>query len=111
MLGLRFSLPAGRALSRIVDEPWTPPLHLTEVGNRCRLSLSGCAYGHGETLQEAADDLVHKVLALVAQLRGGRFVRASTDMPPMDPRIAGLIHELAGIVESGGDVRQRLFGH
>jgi hypothetical protein len=87
-----------------------PPLHLTEAGGRCRLWIRGCAHGDGATLQEAADDLVHRVLGLAAQLAAGATLRASTDLPQPDPRLVALMHEVAQIAERGGDVRARLFG-
>ncbi len=87
-----------------------PPLYLTEVGGRCRLWIEGCAHGDGATLQEAADDLVHRVLGLAAQLRAGPTVRMSTDLPQPDPRLVALMHEVAQIAARGEDVRERLFG-
>jgi hypothetical protein len=46
------------------EERWTPALHFNVTGGRCRLSLVGYAYGDGSTLQEAADDLVARLLTL-----------------------------------------------
>ena len=60
-----------------VEPSYRPPLTVHEVGDRCRLSLAGLAHGHGGTLQEAADDLVERLLRLVLSLRrsGLRFCR------------------------------------
>jgi hypothetical protein len=52
-----------------MDQSWTPPLHLNEVGGRCRLSLVGFTSGEGDTLQEAANDLVARLLNLVICVR------------------------------------------
>jgi hypothetical protein len=93
-----------------VGDPWTPSLHLTEAGGRCRLWIGGCTYGDGVTLQEAADDLVHRVLLLAAQLRAAATLRTSTDIPPPDPRLLALLDEVGQIAAHGGDVRERLFG-
>jgi hypothetical protein len=71
---VRVRLPAGSTGPRAarppsipdgMDQPWAPALHLNEVGGRCRLSLVGDTCGDGDTLQEAADDLVARLLNLV----------------------------------------------
>jgi hypothetical protein len=93
-----------------VDGGWTPPLHVTEVGGRCRLWMSGCGYGEGATLQEAADDLIRRVLGLVEYLRTGASLQTSTDLPHPDPRVVALIYEIGRIAAHGGDIRERLFG-
>ena len=87
-----------------------PSLHVTEIDGRCRLWMTGCGYGDGATLQEAADDLVRRVLGFAAQLRAGASWPASTDLPRPDPRVVALIYELGRIAAHGGDVRERLFG-
>jgi hypothetical protein len=46
-----------------------PPLSVRETGRGCRLSLGGVAVGHGRTLQEAADELVGRVLDAALALR------------------------------------------
>ena len=91
-------------------EACTPPLRITETGARCRLWLSGCIYGDGTTLQEAADDLIRRVLRVAVGLRAGAPQRASTDLPPLDPGFVALMHEVDQITASGGDIRERLFG-
>src|SRR4051794_29774197 len=50
--------------------PWMPSLTVREHGHRCRLQLAGDAWGTGETLQGAADDLVARVLQHAPALRG-----------------------------------------
>jgi hypothetical protein len=92
-----------------MDEPWTPPLRLYETCGRCRLSLVGIASGHGDTLQEAADDLVARLLNLVAAMRSSGF-RAPGELGPPDLRLYAFLHELGEIAARGEDIRGRLFG-
>jgi hypothetical protein len=92
-----------------VAEPWSPPLELTDTGGQCRLSLAGCASGCGATLQEAADDLVARVLLMAARVRAGTAWPVSTDIPPPDPLVLQLLHEIGDVASRGGDVRARLF--
>jgi hypothetical protein len=52
-----------------MDQAWTPALELRQTGQRCRLSVGGRAHGDGATLQEAADDLVARLLITAMALR------------------------------------------
>jgi hypothetical protein len=90
-------------------EHWSPPLRLTEVEGGCRLSVGGCAHGYGATLQEAADDLVRRLLELATCVRAGDAGRTSTDLPRVDVRMLSFLHEVGVIAEAGGDVRRRVF--
>lgn len=92
-----------------MDERWTPTLHLHESGGRCRLSLDGVTYGNGESLQEAADDLVARVLQLIEAMRSSGF-RISGDFAPWDLRVFAYLHELEAVASRGGDIRRRIFG-
>jgi hypothetical protein len=73
-----------------------------------RLHLGSIAHGDGPSLQEAADDLVRRVLVI------GRAFRTSgiSVSPEAAHDVAGLsfICELDEIAAAGGDVRTRLFG-
>lgn len=89
-------------------EPWAPSLHLRETAGRCRLSLGGRASGEGSTLQEAADDLVGRLLNLSLSLRKSGL-SVSSEVPP-DPPWLDFLWELGEIAERGGDVRKRIFG-
>ena len=91
-----------------MPEQWSPPLHVHRHGSDCRLSLGGIAYGHGKTLQDAADDLVHRLLTLAMCTRTGGM-RFSTEVAP-DPRLFEFLWELGEIAARGGDIRPRLFG-
>lgn len=89
-------------------EQWSPPLQVRAHGLGCRLSLGGIAYGDGKTLQDAADDLVHRLLTLAMCTRTGGM-SFSTEVAP-DPRWLEFLWELGEIAARGGDIRPRLFG-
>jgi hypothetical protein len=86
----------------------SPALTVRERAGGVRLHLGSLAYGDGPSLQEAADDLVRRVLAL------GRAFRTSglSVSPEIMHDVAGLsfLYELDEIAAAGGDVRTRLFG-
>ena len=91
-----------------MPERWTPPLHVREHSGRCRLVLAGVTYGDGPTLQEAADDLVARLLNLVLYVRANGLPHAP-DLGPIDSRIAQFIWELGQTTADGLDLRDRLF--
>jgi hypothetical protein len=75
---------------------------------------SGCCSarwptGEGATLQEAADDLVARVLALVMAFGSGGIGPVSNEAPPPDPVLLNFLYELGDIAAAGGDIRERLF--
>jgi hypothetical protein len=88
---------------------WTPRLELLETGGRCRLSLSGWAHGEGETLQEAADELVARPLNLAMRFRGGGLWFPPALGRPAARELA-FVWELGDIAARGGDIRERVFG-
>jgi hypothetical protein len=90
-------------------ESWTPPLKLEEVEGRCRLSLGGLAYGNGRTLQEAADDLIARLVHLAATFRGSGF-RLSPEGPQLNNASLDFIWEIGERAARGEDVRPRVFG-
>ena len=90
-------------------EPWTPRLQLHESDGRCRLELAGVTCGSGASLQEAADELVARLLHLVAALRNSGF-RVPRELGPPDLRVFAFLHELDAIASRGGDIRKRIFG-
>jgi hypothetical protein len=81
-----------------------PPLRVRETGSRCRLSLGAWAYGNGHTLQEAADDLVSRLLGQARALRAGG-VAAPCELGPPDHRRLEFLWELAELSARGEDVR------
>jgi hypothetical protein len=88
-------------------ECWTPPLEANVVAGRCRLCLGGYAYGEGETLQDAADDLIARLLNLAMCFRSGFTI--STDLPPPDLRWLDFVYQLGEIAAAGDDIRGRVF--
>lgn len=63
----------------------------------------------GGTLQEAADALVARLLAIALAYRssGAGAVNAECGA---DPALVGFIWELGEIAARGGDIRDRIFG-
>jgi hypothetical protein len=90
-------------------ERWTPALSVREVAGRCRLNLGGFVHGEGTTLQEAADDLVSRLLALAMTLRSEAGFRVSPEMPGVDLRWFEFLYELGAIAARGDDIRDRVF--
>jgi hypothetical protein len=87
---------------------WVPPLSVRETGHGCRLSLGGIAVGHGRSLQEAADQLVGRVLDAALAVRTGGV--SFTPALPADPRLIEFLAEVAELSARGGDVRRRVLG-
>ena len=87
---------------------FTPTLQIAEMGGRVRLARYGFGYSEGATLQEAADELVRKMLVVAMAFRSGtsRF----TPEFPADRRLLDFLWELSEIAAAGDDIRKRLFG-
>ena len=90
-------------------EAWTPALSIREVGGRCRLDLGGHVLAEGATLQEAADELVQRLLAQALCLRSESGFRISPEGPAVDLRWFEFLYELGTIAATGGDIRERVF--
>ena len=90
-------------------ERWTPALSIREVAGRCRLDLGGQVHGEGATLQEAADDLVRRLLGLAMSLRSEAGFRVSPEVPGVDLRWFEFLYELGTIAARGEDIRDRVF--
>jgi hypothetical protein len=88
---------------------FTPALHIAEAGGAVRLGLAGFGYVEGATLQDAADELVRKLLVVVMAFRSGGVGRYNSECPP-DAATLDFLWELGEIAASGGDIRERLFG-
>jgi len=84
-----------------------PRLTITEHGERVRLTLVGLTSGEGASLQEAADDLIRRVLELAQAFRSGGF-RASGEIA-LDLEAVNVLCELGEIAAAGEDIRARLF--
>lgn len=85
-----------------------PSLTVTESAGRVCLHLGGFARGEGTSLQEAADDLVRRLLALALAFRAGGFAGCSEFRP--DLATMDYLYELGEIAAAGGDIRARVFG-
>jgi hypothetical protein len=85
------------------------PLTIQESPGRVRLCLSSLAYGDGPTLQEAADDLVQRLLSYAMAFRVSGF-RPPLELGPPDLAAIDFLYQLGEIAAAGGDIRGRLFG-
>ncbi|HEY7606082.1 MAG TPA: hypothetical protein VHK02_17940 [Actinomycetota bacterium] len=88
---------------------FTPPLTVQELPGRVRLCLGTLTHGTGSTLQDAADDLVRRLLGYAMALRAPGL-HASGELGRPDLAAVGFLYELGEIAAAGGDIRQRLFG-
>jgi hypothetical protein len=88
---------------------FVPSLNLFEHDGRVRLALAGFGHADGATLQEAADELVRRMLVIALAVRAGDVRPRSTECM-VDPAQLAFIWELGLIAASGGDIRGRLFG-
>jgi hypothetical protein len=86
---------------------WEPSFSISEISGGCRLSLCGMAHGEGETLQDAADDLIARLLSISMSLRE-RGWSCAFGMPDLNQLT--FLWELGAIAARGEDVRDRLFG-
>jgi hypothetical protein len=88
---------------------FAPTLRVDEIAGRVRLSLDGFFSAEGTTLQEAADELVWKMLVAVTAFRcHGISGLGTVGRPNLD--LVGFLWELGEIAAAGGDIRERLFG-
>ena len=85
-----------------------PSLTVTESAGRVCLQLGGIARGEGVSLQDAADDLIRRLLGIVLALRSSGF-RAASELGP-DLETMDFLYELGEIAGAGGDIRSRVFG-
>ncbi len=88
---------------------YTPSVSVVDIDGRVRLGLAGFGHADGATLQEAADELVRRVLVIAMAVRAGDVSPRSTECMVDPPQLA-FIWELGRIAASGGDIRSRLFG-
>jgi len=85
-----------------------PSFSVREVGSRCRLSLDGVSWGDGDTLQEAANDLVARLQAVSLSLRATGWNLPPALGPP-DLRVLSFLSELGELAARGENIRNRLF--
>ena len=89
---------------------FTPTLWVAESGGRVRLGIDGLLSADGPTLQDAADELVAKVLVVVMAFRSDGIGGYSSELCRPDLELVKFIWELGEIAASGGDIREALFG-
>jgi hypothetical protein len=88
---------------------YAPTLRAIELGDgRVRLTLGELGSGDGETLQDAADDLVRRLLAMAMAFRTSGLGRLYSAFRP-DPSVLSFLWELGEIAAAGGDIRERIF--
>src|SRR5207237_250757 len=98
----------GRYKLRMMSE-FAPTLRVDENAGRVRLGLDGFFSAEGQTLQEAADELVRKMLVLVMAFRAAGISGFGVACRP-DREVMVYLWELGEIAAAGGDIRERLFG-
>jgi hypothetical protein len=85
-----------------------PPLTVRESAGAVWLELRGVACGKGDSLQEAADDLIHSILGVLMAFRCSGFTPCTELSPDLDA--LNFIAELGDVAASGGDIRELVFG-
>jgi hypothetical protein len=81
---------------------------MSEAAGQVRLGVDGLFSGEGATLQEAADELVWKILVAAMALRSEGITSCSAALRP-DMSLVAFLWELGDIAAAGGDIRNRLF--
>jgi hypothetical protein len=89
--------------------PSAPTLRISEIGGRVRLGLDGFGGVEGETLQEAADELVARLLSIAMVIRAGGVGPLCSECCP-DLAVIDFIWAFGEIAAAGGDPRELLFG-
>ena len=84
-----------------------PALKVTETRGRIRLTLGGFAQGEGSSLQEAADELIRRLLELALAFRSSGFKAPSEFRPDLETM--DFLYELGEIAAAGDDIRPRVF--
>ena len=82
---------------------------MDESASGVRLHMDGVCSADGPTLQEAADELVWKLLAAVMVFRSDGMGAFSTLCRP-DMEVVRFLSELGRVAAAGGDIREHLFG-
>ena len=83
---------------------------MEEIGDHVRLGIDGLVSADGPTLQEAADALVLKILAVVMVFQSEGLGRFSSESCRPDMEAVKFIWELGEFAAAGGDIRECLFG-
>jgi hypothetical protein len=94
-----------------VVSSFTPSLEVRQVAGQVRLLAGGLGCcGDGQTLQEAADDLIRQLLVVAMAFRSSGMGPFSSEVMP-DLATMEFLYELSEIAASGGDIRARVFGN
>ena len=89
--------------------PSTPTLRACEIGGRVRLGLDGFGEVEGDTLQDAADELVARLLFIAIVIRSGGVGPLCSECCP-DLTVLDFVWQLGELAAAGGDPRELLFG-
>jgi hypothetical protein len=89
--------------------PSAPTLRISETGGRVRLGLGGFGDVEGDTLQEAADELVTRLLSIAMLIRAGGVGPLCSECCP-DLAVLDFVWQLGELAAGGGDPRELLFG-
>jgi hypothetical protein len=84
-----------------------PILSVTERASGVRIQLGRLAHGDGASLQEAADDLLRRVLEYAAAIHRSGFSSTCEVAPDLEG--LAFLYEIGELAEAGGDVRAALF--
>jgi len=87
---------------------FTPSLLVRSDADAVRVTVTGVAHASGPTFQDAADELVRKVLVILMAFRGGTVAPAGRGAM-LDPGVQEFMSELGAYAAAGGDIRDRLF--
>ena len=88
---------------------FVPTLRVDETAGQVQLRLDGVCRAEGPTLQDAADEMVWKLLVAVMALRA-RGVNGFSAVCRPDMALVNYLWELGKIAAAGGDIREQLFG-
>ena len=89
--------------------PSAPTLRVCEIGGRVRLGLDGFGEVEGDTLQDAADELVARLLFIAIVIRSGGVGPLCSECCP-DLTVLDFVWQLGELAAAGGDPRELLFG-
>jgi len=84
------------------------PLTVQESLGRVRLCLGSLAHGDGPTLQDAADDLVQRLLIYAMAFRATGF-QPACELGPPDLAAIDFLYQLGEIAADGSDIRSHVF--
>jgi hypothetical protein len=89
--------------------PSTPSLRISEIDGRVRLGLDGFSDVEGDTLQQAADELVTRLLSIAMVIRSGGIGPLCSECCP-DLSVLDFVWQLGELAAAGRDPRELLFG-